>query len=227
MSHDVFVNSGPLLVADKIADIKSLPQWDCDEAATTARQLMRDALEKHAELLETDATEPQTKFFIVNPVLSALGYVFSIGESINVAGDARARIDYTLFSTPEEFEQALSFRGGQAFFRNAVALCQATVWKDSLELAEDANVAAQQPVVVIDLLLRSTGVVWGIVTNGLQWRLINRGSSDRFDTYVEFDLNDVLGNDQFDNFKLFYLLFGRNGLMRNDEGVTFVDRFIE
>jgi len=225
LSEGAFTNNGPLLSPEKVADLPTSPQWACDEVALKCQTAIKDALEKHGELLHTDATEPQTKYFIVNPVLSSLGYVFSVSESISISGDAKARVDYTLFSDSEAFDEAVSFRGGQAFFRSAIALCQATVWNESLDLSEDAELAAHQPTVVVDVLLRSTGVDYGIVTNGKKWRLVNRATSDTYSTYVEFDIEELAQAD-IESFKHFYLLFGKSSLVRDNEGQAFLDQFV-
>lgn len=226
MFEDVLTNSGPFFSAAHLAKVQDSPKWACDEAAEVARTLIREAFEKHDELLHENCTEPQTKFFAVNPVLHALGYVYSIDEMVTIQHDAQARVDYSLFPDSERFQEVEPLRGGPAFFRTALGLVQATVWGEPLDLSDDSEAAAQQPIVLIDLLLRSSGVNFGFVTNGQKWRLVHRGSSDRFDHYAELEVKRAI-EGTLDEFKLFYLLFGRDSLRRDDDGLCFIDRLLE
>ncbi|AFZ11466.1 putative type II DNA modification enzyme [Crinalium epipsammum PCC 9333] len=60
--------------------------------------------------------------------------------------------------------------------------------------------------------LNRTEHLWGIVTNGLQWRLLRDSSLMTRLTYIEFDLEQILNNENFAEFGLFYRLFHRSRL---------------
>ncbi len=225
MFDEILVNNGPLLSPERLADLPSSPEWDCDEEVEAARQGIAEMLEKHGELLHGNPTEPQTKFFAVNQVLHSLGYVYSIDETVTIQHEARARVDYTLFPNADRFVEVEAMRGGPAFFRTAVGLAQATVWGEPLDVNEDPEVAAQQPVVIIDLLLRSSGVNFGIITNGKKWRLIHRGSSDTFNTYVEADIEDLMAGPP-EHLKAFWILFSGRAMATTDDGLCFLDRLL-
>jgi len=60
--------------------------------------------------------------------------------------------------------------------------------------------------------LNRTEHLWGIVTNGLQWRLLRDSSLMTRLTYIEFDLEQILNNENFAEFNLFYRLFHRSRL---------------
>ncbi|MBN1945118.1 MAG: hypothetical protein JW797_05545 [Bradymonadales bacterium] len=226
MFEEVFINRGPLFSKDRLAAIVSQPVWDCDEHALRLRRAVEETLQKYAEALDQDATEPLTKYYVVNNLLHELGFVYSIGEPVPIQTEARPRVDYALFAEPEHFTEVEPMRGAANFFRHAAGLCQATVWRESLDVAEDPEVAAQQPMVLMDLFLRSTGVDYGLVTNGLDWRLLHRGSSDTLSTYLEVNLEKLL-DQSIDHFKLFYVLFNPKAMVRGDEGVSFLDQLME
>lgn len=217
--------SGSFISPEKLEEIKSTPEWNSDEAFQAALDQIREVNEKYREMLNEDSTEPQTKYFAVNPVLHALGYVFSIGEDVTIQGETKAVADYTLFQSASKFEEVSSMRGGQGFFREAIGLVQAATWNDPLDVVEDPEAAAQQPMVLLDILLRSSGVDYGIVTNGVKWRLIHRGSSEKYDTYIEMNLLDTL-KGELEDFKLFYLFFGLPSFVRREDGSTFIDNMI-
>ncbi|NMG60256.1 restriction endonuclease, partial [Geitlerinema sp. P-1104] len=60
--------------------------------------------------------------------------------------------------------------------------------------------------------LNRTEHLWGVVTNGLQWRLLRDCSLMTRLTYIEFDLQSILTNENFAEFQLFYRLFHRTRL---------------
>lgn len=60
--------------------------------------------------------------------------------------------------------------------------------------------------------LNRTEHLWGVVTNGFQWRLLRDSSLMTRLTYVEFDLEQILNGENFAEFGLFYRLFHRSRL---------------
>ncbi|WP_179228387.1 Eco57I restriction-modification methylase domain-containing protein [Leptolyngbya ohadii] len=65
--------------------------------------------------------------------------------------------------------------------------------------------------------LNRTEHLWGVVTNGLQWRLLRDSSLMTRLTYVEFDLEQILSGENFAEFGLFYRLFHRSRLPQGME----------
>jgi hypothetical protein len=65
--------------------------------------------------------------------------------------------------------------------------------------------------------LNRTEHLWGIVTNGLCWRLLRDCSLMTRLTYLEFDLEQILNGENFAEFGLFYRLFHRTRLPQGIE----------
>lgn len=65
--------------------------------------------------------------------------------------------------------------------------------------------------------LNRTEHLWGIVTNGLGWRLLRDSSLMTRLTYIEFDLEQILNGENFAEFGLFYRLFHRSRLPKGME----------
>jgi hypothetical protein len=65
--------------------------------------------------------------------------------------------------------------------------------------------------------LNRTEHLWGIVTNGLCWRLLRDCSLMTRLTYIEFDLEQILNGENFAEFGLFYRLFHRTRLPQGIE----------
>lgn len=60
--------------------------------------------------------------------------------------------------------------------------------------------------------LNCTEHLWGVITNGLQWRLLRDCSLMTRLSYIEFDLEQILSNENYSEFGLFYRLFHRTRL---------------
>jgi hypothetical protein len=60
--------------------------------------------------------------------------------------------------------------------------------------------------------LNRTEHLWAVVTNGYRWRLLRDSSLMTRLTYVEFDLEQILNNEDYAEFCLFYRLFHRSRL---------------
>jgi len=63
--------------------------------------------------------------------------------------------------------------------------------------------------------LNHTEHLWGITTNGNQWRLLRNSSLMTRLSYIEIDLAGILNSDNYADFCLFVKLFQRSNLPRN------------
>jgi hypothetical protein len=70
---------------------------------------------------------------------------------------------------------------------------------------------------VQEYLNRSEDLLWGVVTNGLQLRLLRDTARTTKPTYIEFDLAGILDGDRFDEFAIFYRLCHRTRLPRGGQ----------
>lgn len=74
---------------------------------------------------------------------------------------------------------------------------------------------------LVQEFLNRTEHLWGITTNGYQWRLLRDCSLMTRLAYIEFDLEQIFNNENFAEFRLFYRLFHRSRL---SEGMEDSDR---
>ncbi|MBD2138380.1 restriction endonuclease [Anabaena sp. FACHB-1237] len=65
--------------------------------------------------------------------------------------------------------------------------------------------------------LNKTEHLWAIVTNGFRWRLLRDSSLMTRNTYIEFDLEQILNGENFAEFSIFYRLFHRSRLPETAE----------
>lgn len=71
------------------------------------------------------------------------------------------------------------------------------------------------PHALVQDYLNRTEHLWGIVTNGYTLRLLRDSSYFTRPSYIEFDLRQIFGGEQLDEFILFYRLVHRSRLPKN------------
>lgn len=218
---EVFRNEGQLFLEEKFAAIKEQPEWK-DERADGVRIQLEELLEKREPEIETGLNEIATQFYWVSPVLRALGLTFSVSE---ISADDNARPDFTLFFEAEDFRTAVQVRGARGFFSSALAVVRAFGWNTDLRELDQTQ-GPGSPAFEIDKLIRSTGVNWGIVTNGREWRLYHRETSGLFTTFYEVDLLSTLQNPTIEDFKYFWTIFSPEGLGGTSEETPLVRRLL-
>jgi N-6 DNA Methylase len=73
---------------------------------------------------------------------------------------------------------------------------------------------------VQEYLNNSDGHLWGIVTNGLLFRLLRDTSRTSRPSYLEFDLESIVDGNRFNEFSLFYRVCHRSRLPKTAEDST-------
>lgn len=204
---EVYKNEGKLFQDEKLQQIREQPEWASDRA-DEVRITLEELLEKREPEIESGLNELATQFYWVSPVLRALGCTFSVAE---ISADDDARPDFTIFYEPQDFRTAVQVRGARGFFSNALAVVRAYGWHTDLRELDEKQ-GPGSPAFEIDKLIRATGVSWGIVTNGREWRLYHRETSGLFTTFYEVDLLSTLQNPTIEDFKFFWTIFSPEGL---------------
>lgn len=208
---DVYVNEGELFSEERLQELDTYEEWDSEEVEE-ARQKLEELYEKREAQLDEGLEEMETRYFWISYALRALGFSYSVAElTPDFSEDVDFRPDFTLFATPDELRSAIPHRGERDFFVPALGIMRAIGWEDSIDEYESEgetyNVAYE-----VDGLVRSTGVQWGIATNGRKWRLFHRDSVGLLDTYYEVDLIEALHSKDPDSFKYFWMVFSPTGL---------------
>ena len=241
----IFLNSGPLLSGERLEAMEDLSEWQSiDAEARQAYDRIKEAFEKHSTLLAGSPTLDETRFFMINPTLHALGFTHSVFEPVETVDGRVVRLDYVLFPNAEGFDEAQHGRGTMGFFRPAISIVKSVAWSQDVDglptapvaeegeseegaeaeaaPAADPSVGQNLPAAELDAFLRATGVDFGIVTNGWNWRLYHRGTSERLDTFFQADLIAAIKSD-FEDFKRFYLLFRKGAFLKGNQGTSFLD----
>ncbi len=202
---DVFVNEG-LFSEERLGEIDTYEEWNSEQIEED-RQALEELWEKREGQIEEGLSEMETRYYWVSYVLRAMNFRYSVAElTPDFSEDIDFRPDFTLFPSSQVLENAIPHRGEREFYSQALGVMRAIGWSDDIDNyeAEDEtyNVAYE-----VDRLVRSTGVQWGIVTNGELWRLYHRDTIGLLDTYYEINLIDALHGNDPEAFKYFWMVF--------------------
>lgn len=198
------------------------PEWleDLSGALSSIRDSFGAIRERRSRL-----NEAQTEEEWVRPVLRILGWSFVVQPEAPLFGKQN-RPDYLLFAS----EGAKAANGTEGFAA-ASAVADAKYWGRPLdrEVRDARNgMSNANPSFQIVTYLVATGLDWGILTNGKEWRLYAMRARSRVDTYFSVDLEQILETGDPEAFRWFYLFF-RASAFRADAvtGESFLDRMLD
>ena len=184
-----------------------------------------DAVAPNAEHLN----ETQTERELIQPLLKLLGHVFEVQPALQTSLGTK-RPDYAFFESTDAHNTAKPHINTNQFFKTAIAVGDAKAWSRNLDRKAHGRgdpFTNQNPSYQIDFYLRFADKDWGILTNGRRWRLYQRQTSYRLDSFYEVDLAALLsGNGDLATFRYFYCLFRRDAFIPDASGATFLDRVL-
>ena len=217
--------SGDLFDAKNVEQLQTYPEWNSEEIER-ARRAIEELLEKREALLEEGPDRANTSYYWTSYVLRRLGYCHSVAERTPSEDDTRP--DFTLFYDAQDFYNARPHRSTRDFFGNALGVIRSLGWTESLdEISAEDDSQPANPAYELDRYLRSTGVPWGILTNGRVWRLLHRDTSGLMNTYYEIDLLSTLESNNLNDFKYFWMIFGPAALGGSSMGEPIVNRLYD
>jgi hypothetical protein len=204
------------------------PEWQLDPSPIFER--LKSLYLAQKDLLSS-LNEAQTEEEFIKPALEILG--FSYIPQIITKGKGRAeRPDYALFADPAQKSAAYSEQNNESvFYRQVVAIAEAKYWErplskvssnDQRDIYKNTNPSFQ-----IASYLIGTGVNWGILTNGREWRLYYRLASSTATEFYPMDLVELLESDDLARFKYFWLFFRREAFEADSQGKNFLERVRE
>ena len=204
------------------------PQWantpDIESDYAEIKNLF-DAVAPNAVHLN----EAQTERELIQPLLEQLGHVFEVQPALQTSLGTK-RPDYAFFESTDAHNTAKPQVNTNQFFKSALAVGDAKAWSRNLDRKVQGTSDPfnnQNPNYQIDFYLRGADKEWGILTNGRQWRLYQRQTSYRLDSFYEVNLATLLsGNRDLDTFRYFYCLFRRDAFTPDASGTSFLDRVL-
>ncbi len=207
--------------------IQECSEWQFD---VTAKFDALQSLYLSKKDLLPKLSEAHTEEVFIKPVLDILG--FSNIPQVTTRGKGRAeRPDYALFTTESDRDQAYPLQEQEtAFYARVSAIAEAKYWEralskasanDQRDIYKNANPSFQ-----ITNYLVGTGVDWGILTNGREWRLYYRLASSTATEFYQIDLVELLessAEDKLEQFKYFWLFFCADSFVKDPQGRNFLE----
>lgn len=202
------------------------PEWYCDNEAQAALEELQELYEEEYETVQNyEDNEDDTIDDWIQPVLDALGYDH-LGETGILAQNGS--VDRVLFDSTDARQSSVEPRRDgdyDAVFQNAVTILEAKSWDTDFnkKFSEERNYfdASQQVNFYLSHMPLNT-VEWGILTDGVQWRIYGPHDHQSYVYYQIDDLPQLINEGDLTKFKYFYTLFRPEAFNRRD-GECFLD----
>lgn len=146
-----------------------------------------------------EPNEAATEVDLIYPVLVALGWRDPLVQQ--QASKGRKDVpDALLFADSAARERAISEKRIDKRYQHGTTFIEAKRWQRPLDRGESTNATDQG--VPSNQMLRylsqvevasQGGILWGMLTNGRDWRLYPQRSTNRAEEFIEFDLPALLG----------------------------------
>jgi hypothetical protein len=204
------------------------PDWSTRETTPVLAELIR----LWATFSPHHDNESQTEEEWIRPVLRALGHSFYVQVPLITPFGVR-KPDYILYPD-ETARQAAKAKSGafdsQELRPTALAVADAKAWERNLDQTpttqKELNISGN-PSLQIYVYVQHSGLPWGILTNGRQWRLVHHDTAEKLDIYYEVDLPALLGQGDIEAFNYFYLFFRRQAFVDQPGAPAWLNRVLE
>ncbi len=201
------------LFSDHYLDHILPKHWDNlrDEASQAMEQLQS----LYSTFTPNNNNEAQTEENWIKPVLRAIGHIFEVQAALKVP-DGTQRPDYifyrdnaSLVANKNRIVNADDLQHG------ALAVGDAKSWDRPLDKAlRDGSKGSdpfnnKNPSFQIFFYMLYSGLPWGMLTNGRQWRLYHIHTAHKLEVFYEVDLPALLEANDVEAFLYFYTFFRR------------------
>ncbi|MFW6136402.1 MAG: class I SAM-dependent DNA methyltransferase, partial [Chloroflexota bacterium] len=202
------------------------PRWD--EALREAEMFLAWVQALYGDEREQleDYSETQLEQYWFRPILEQLGHVFEVQPTVPGLDEHAKRPDYVFFPDESTRQEAARLQNQEEYADSALVVGEVKRWDRAMGKKrrgggpsfEDRNPSWQ-----IDYYLRTTGLGWGILTNGRLWRLVHHDTSHRLQIYYEVDLVQLITEGDAERLRYFTLFFRQAAFRPDDRGRVFVD----
>jgi len=215
------------LFSDHYLDHILPKHWDSlrDEASQVMTQLQG----LYAKFTPNINNEAQTEDDWIKPVLRTIGHTFEVQAWLKTSDGAK-RPDYffyrdnaALIANKNKIVDADDLQHG------AFAVGDAKSWDRPLDKAIRGGSKGgdpfnnKNPSFQIFFYMLHSGLPWGILTNGRQWRLYHSRTAHKLEVFYEVDLPELLESNNVDTFLYFYTFFRRGAF---DPGTLSLDHIL-
>lgn len=208
--------------------IKQTEEWERSVRDSEVLQELRDAVSDKFEKIDLfdRPNEAETEQELIRPVLEILGWRDYLPQQ-SVSGGEDVP-DHLLFEDGTAKIRAAGESSASARLRHATVVQESKRHGLALDASESATGTGRGRTPHGQILrylstaeVESDGKVrWGILTNGVVWRLYDHRTRPRSTAYYETNLENILSADKEDKLRIFYLLFNRNSFVPQNGSTT-------
>jgi len=212
--------------------VPSLDEWKDETGLKEAFDEINKIYLKNLPRLELLRNERRNEDYFITPILRILNPYFEL-QPTTLSIEGKKRPDYAFFpdeKTKKEAGKKLIQEKYKEYFATAVAVGDAKYWDRPLDKKDTKardNFTNANPNFQIDFYLRASDLKWGILTNGRLWRLYNRDTSYKLDSFYHVDLPVLIQQNDLEKFKYFYHFFKLQAFLPDAQGLTFLDRIFK
>ncbi len=192
---------------------------------------VKEVITKFQEREQPD--EADTEDGLICPILEILGFHWSRQKTLSRTGRQDVP-DFVLFpdkETKEEFD--IEF---DKHWDKAICILEGKRWRRALDRGDrtdtfDPRVPSNQILRYLSLaeVVSNGKILWGILTNGEVWRLYYHRALSRSEGFIEFNLREIVNQNDKESFNVFYLLFRKDAFIPTEwrPNKTFLELAIE
>ena len=229
--------SGQLFTEYFLSDgIKQTGEWQDSVQNPDVLQELRDAVGDKFEKIDLfdRPNEATTEQELIRPVLEILGWRDYLPQQ-SVAGGEDVP-DHLLFQDKAAKNRAAGTSSASAKYRHATVVQESKRHGLALDARENTGSVGRGRTPHGQILrylstadVESEGKIrWGILTNGVVWRLYDHRTRPRSTAYYETNLENILSSEKEDKLRIFYLLFNRNSfVLRDGATATFLETALQ
>ena len=229
--------SGQLFTEYFLTDgIKQTGEWRDSVQNPDVLQGLRDAVANKFEKIDLfdKPQEAETEQELILPMLEILGWRDHLPQQSATGGEDVP--DNLLFRDEATKNRAAGESSASAKFRHATVVQESKRHGLELDARETTGSVGRGRTPHGQILrylstadVESDGKVrWGILTNGVVWRLYDHRTRPRSTAYYEANLEKILGAENEDKLQIFYLLFNRNSfILRDGATATFLETALQ
>ncbi|MBV9709105.1 MAG: Eco57I restriction-modification methylase domain-containing protein [Chloroflexi bacterium] len=167
--------------------------------------------------------EAQVEDDLIKPILRVLGHTFEVQVSL-ATPDGTKQPDYIFYRDQDALHANKGLKLTDKLVQAAFAVGDAKYWECPLDVPMKKKTSDpftnKNPSYQIAFYMQHSGLEWGILTNGRQWRLYQAQTAHKLDHYYEVDLPAVLHSGDADYFLYFYVFFCRAAFDAHALGVA-------
>lgn len=197
--------------------LSELEEWENAEVEDKFDQV-RNLFQENKEILRNDKGESDTQNQFIDKILrEVLGHHFVTERPASFGGEI-LKPDYLFLKDKDEQKEILD-SDEEDYFSEAYVVGDAKDWGRPLDEGDKTD--HSNPKFQIFNYVDRTRIKWGILTNGVKWRLYCYEDLDT-SKFFEVDLVSLVTQPKderaLEKFKLFYLFFRQQAFLPKEKG---------